>query len=106
MSKFEAGYAAELDLRLKAGDIKAWERQFKISLDVNGRHICNYYCDFRILHNDGTYELVETKGVETETYRLKRKLLEAVWLPENLDHSYTVIKQTAWRKSTRKSNIK
>ncbi len=95
-SKFEAGYAQELDLRLAAKDIKSWERQFKISMDINGHHICNYYCDFRILHNDDSYELVETKGIETEAYRLKRKLLEALWLPEHLDHTYTVVKQKSY----------
>lgn len=95
-SKFEASYAQELDLRLKAKEIAGWERQFKISIDINDRHICNYFCDFRILNNDGSYELVETKGFETEAYRLKRKLLEVVWLPLHPDHTYTVIKQKAW----------
>lgn len=95
-SKFEASQAQELDLRLKAKDIQSWERQFKISIDINGYHICNYFCDFRILHNDGSYELVETKGIETEAYRLKRKLLEAVWLPEHPDHIYTVVKQKSF----------
>lgn len=92
MSKLEARYAMELDLRKAAGDIADWERQYKIDLTVNGKHIANYYCDFRILHSDGSYELVETKGFETEIYRLKRKLLEAVWLPEHPDHVYTVVK--------------
>lgn len=92
MSKLEARYAQELDLRMKAGDIKAWDRQFKIELRVNGKLICNYYCDFRLHLNDESYELVETKGIETEVYRLKRKLLEAAWLPEHLDHTYTVVK--------------
>jgi len=97
-SKFEASFAQDLDLRKKAKDITDWERQFKISLDVNGYHLCNYFCDFRIHHNDGSFELVETKGIETEVYRLKRKLLEALWLPENLDHTYTVIKQKDYRR--------
>jgi hypothetical protein len=96
-SKFEAEMAFELDMRLKAKEIKDWERQFKISIDINGYHICNYYCDFRILHNDNSYELIETKGMETDVWKLKVKLLEAVWLPEHLDHTYTVIKQRGWR---------
>ena len=29
-SKFEAGQAALLDIRLRAGEIKGWERQFKV----------------------------------------------------------------------------
>lgn len=97
-SGLEADYAQELDLRLKTKDIKAWERQFKISIDIDGHHICNYFCDFRIEHNDGSFELVETKGFETQLYILKRRLLEAVWLPANPDHIYTVIKQQTFYK--------
>ncbi|MCA9329216.1 DUF1064 domain-containing protein [Candidatus Saccharibacteria bacterium] len=93
-SKFEAKCAYELDLRQRAGEIQSWERQFKISIDINGTHICNYYCDFRLLLNDNSYELLEAKGIETDVYRIKRKLLEAVWLPEHPDHIYTVVKQT------------
>lgn len=78
-SKRECGYAAELDLRLKAKDIKSWERQIKISLDVNGYHIANYFIDFVIHHNDGIKEYVEVKGFETETWKLKWKLFESLY---------------------------
>lgn len=91
-SKKEAGYAQELDLRIKAKDIKRWERQIKCSIDVNGFHICNYFVDFLIHHNNGDKELVEVKGFETDVWRMKRRLLEAVWLKENPDYSYTVVK--------------
>ena len=77
-SKKEAGYAAELDLRKKASDIKGWERQIKISLDVNGYHICNYYVDFLITHMDGQKEFVEVKGFETPEWQLKWRLFEAL----------------------------
>lgn len=92
MSKLEAAYAEILDKRRAANEIQEWEKQFKVSIDVNGMHITNYYCDFRILHNDNSYELVETKGWETDVYKLKRKMLEAIWLPQHLDHTYTVLK--------------
>lgn len=97
-SRLEAQYAAELDLRVRAKDIKSWERQYKVSLDVNGKHICNYFVDFRILHNDDSYELVEIKGMETNEWKLKRRLLEAIYLPEHPDTIYSVIKQqSTWR---------
>lgn len=78
-SKKESAYAAELDLRLKAKEIKSWDRQVKISLDVNGYHICNYYIDFVIKHNDNSTEYVEVKGYETDVWRLKWKLFEALY---------------------------
>lgn len=78
-SKKEAEYAKQLDWRLRAGNIKSWERQKKISIDVNGKHICNYYCDFLIIHPDGSREYVEIKSDITETplWRIKWKLFEA-----------------------------
>lgn len=83
----EAAFAAELDLRVKAKDIKGWDRQVKIPLDVNGRNIANYYCDFVLHHNDGSDEYVEIKGFQTEIFRLKRKLFEALYPT----HRYTLI---------------
>lgn len=77
-SKFESKVAQDLDLRLMAKDIKKIERQVKISLDVNGMHIANYYIDFIITHNDDTLEYIEVKGYETEVWRLKWKLCEAL----------------------------
>lgn len=88
-SKFEAAYAADLDLRVKAGDIKGWERQRKLSLDVNGYHIANYFIDFVVIHNDGSEELVEVKGFETEVWRLKWKLAEAIYSDK---YKMTVVK--------------
>lgn len=78
-SKFEAGYAIELDQRLKAKEIKGWEKQVKIALDVNNFHICNYYVDFKITHKDDTVEFVETKGYPTPEWKLKWKLFEALY---------------------------
>ena len=78
-SKFEASYARELDLRLKTKEIEKWERQKKISLDVNGYHICNYYIDFIVYHHDKTIEYVEVKGFETWLWRIKWKLFEALY---------------------------
>lgn len=96
-SKFEARVAAELDLMKQAGEITDWERQFPVRIEYNGRLICTYYCDFRLIYPDQTYELLEAKGMETEVYRLKRKLLEIIWLPEHLDHTYRVVKEQSYR---------
>lgn len=91
-SGFEAGYAAELDLRVKAKDIKSWERQVKIPLDVNGYHIANYYIDFIIHHLDGITEYVETKGYATDVWRMKWKIFEALY-GDKPDVVLTVVKQ-------------
>lgn len=82
MSKKEAGYAQELELRRKAGEIIEINPQFKLSLDVNGYHIANYYVDFMVILSDGSKELHEVKGFETDVWRMKWKLTEALYQNE------------------------
>lgn len=93
-SGFEAQVAQELDLRLKAKDIKAVERQVKISLTAHGKHICNYFIDFVLTHNDGSKEYLEVKGYATDTWKLKWKLLEAQLAEEDPMAVMTVYNQS------------
>ena len=100
-SKLEAGVAMQLDMRLKAGEIAAVERQFQvvcIPYTKDGRPMptlaVRHKIDFRITHHDGSYELIEAKGLELGDYKFRRKWLEAFWLPEHPDHTYTVIKDS------------
>lgn len=78
-SRFEAGYAQELELRKRAKDIKGFDTHVKIPLVVNGYTVCDYYIDFVISHNDGTREMVECKGFATEVWKLKWKLFLAIY---------------------------
>ena len=98
-SKFEAAYAHALDVSLKSGEIKSWERQVRLDLKVNGKHWTNYYIDFVIIHNDGSKEYVECKGFATPVWELKWKLFEIIFereFKEHPDDSMTVIKQSSW----------
>ena len=78
-SKFEASYAMTLEAQLQKGEIIAFTPHKRIELIVNGYHICNYYIDFWIQRNDGKIELLETKGFPTEIWKMKWKLLEAIY---------------------------
>lgn len=78
-SKFEAGYGQELELRKKAKDIKDFETHKKMFLTVDDVLIANYYIDFVIYHNDGTTEYVETKGYQTEVWKIKWKIFNALF---------------------------
>lgn len=91
-SKKEAEYAKQLDLRVKAKDIKSWERQVKIDLRVNGKHITNYYVDFVITHNDKSREYAEVKGFSTDLFRLKWVLFEALLSEIDPGATMTMIK--------------
>lgn len=77
-SKREAQEAFKLDQEIKEGKVIKWERQHKISLDVNGVHIANYFIDFKIYHSDGSIEYREVKGAETMLWRMKFKLAKAL----------------------------
>lgn len=99
-SKFEASVASELETRKLAKDIKDYETQYRIEATAyrsNGlpAFTVRHKVDFRIHHNDGSYELYEAKGVETNDYKWRRKFLEDIWLPDHPDHFYTVIKQNS-----------
>lgn len=97
-SKLEAEYAKNLDWRIKAKDISQWGRQIKIPLAVNDTHICNYFIDFMIIHNDGTIEYVEVKGMETPEWKLKWKLFNAIFAKEHPGVIITLIKRNQIRR--------
>ena len=102
-SKFEAGVAQELDLRLQSKEIVAVEPQYKIEIwcyreDGTKAFKVSHKVDFRVENKDGSFELVEAKGVETSDYKWRRKFLEEIWLPEHPDHTYTVVKQKNYYK--------
>lgn len=91
-SKFEAGYAQELDVRLKAGEITKWERQVVLHLAVNGFEVCTYRIDFVVYYPDGEVEYVELKGYAMPVWRLKWKLFEALY-SDKPGVRLTVVKQ-------------
>jgi ribosomal protein S27E len=98
-SKYEASVADSLYARKLTKDIKDYDSQYRVecwAYDESGKKaFCiKHKVDFRIHHNDGSFELLESKGVETSDYRWRRKCLEELWLPFHKDHIYTVIKQS------------
>ncbi len=79
-STLESRRCTELHLLQKGGLIRDLEAhpQPRYSLDVNGVHVCLYLADFRY-HDNQTGEVVveDTKGRQTEVYRLKARLMLA-----------------------------
>jgi hypothetical protein len=78
-SKLEASYAMQLDWLIKAKEIEKVKRQFKIDLTIAGVHICNYFIDFKVFYVDGHIEYHEVKGFETDVWRIKWKLSQAIY---------------------------
>ena len=77
-SKKEAGYAQNLDILLKAKEIKDWSRQVPIKVEINGKWIFTYKVDFMITYNDDSLEYIEIKGMETPYWKLKFKIVDAI----------------------------
>lgn len=81
MSKKEADYAAQLDWQRKAKNpnerVTHVEVQVPFQITLNGKKICKYLADFRVQFADGHEEVIDVKGVRTDVYRLKKKLVEA-----------------------------
>lgn len=75
----EAQYAFELDIRVRAGELREWKRQVPIDLYVNGMKICTYTIDFLEIDKNGGEVWTEVKGFETADWRLKWKLFEALY---------------------------
>lgn len=79
----EAKRYGELLLLYKAGEIGEPALQPEFKIVVNGVEICKYRADFSYRVLDPPYHLrivvEDVKGVRTPVYRLKKKLVEALY---------------------------
>lgn len=81
-SKKEAEYYCKLKLLKQAGEIKDFGLQQRYELlptfRKNGTtyRSITYVADFVIVNLDGTTEVVDIKGVETQVFKIKQKLFE------------------------------
>jgi hypothetical protein len=75
----EANHYVDLKLRLDAGDITDLELQPVFPLVVNGVIVAQYRADFSYVDADGVRHVEDVKGVRTSTYRLKAKMVRAIY---------------------------
>ena len=102
-SKFEASVADELLMLKSAGTILDYDSQFKVELNIYDKQGAvaftkTWKVDFRVHNNDGSFTLLEAKGLEGDDYKWKRDILTNVWLPEHLDYDFEVRKQRSTKK--------
>lgn len=89
-SMFECSYANELYARKRNKEIESYDTQIPMPLMVNDYKVGDYVADFVIYHLDGSNEVVETKGFATPLFRLKWKLVEAIY---SEDYKLTLLMQ-------------
>lgn len=79
-SKAEARRYAQLRVMEDNGVIRDLVLQPEYDIEVNGTRVATYKADFAYWDNERNERVVEdVKGVRTATYRLKKKLVEALY---------------------------
>ena len=88
MSKAEAAYYwCHIKPKLEGGHISHLEFQPRIRCEIVGKKICDYIADFRYIDTQetspqgahGCSVVVEVKGYQTDVYKLKMKLVKALY---------------------------
>ena len=64
--------------RQKLSILRRLELQPRFAIEIKGRKICTYVADFQY-RLDGDLVVEDVKGVRTPVYRLKKKMVEAVY---------------------------
>lgn len=79
-SKAEANFYATLKLREKAGEVSGVELQRPFALiGPDGEVITTYRSDFAFWdHIEDRFRVVDVKGVETDVFKLKRKMMRSM----------------------------
>ncbi len=77
-SKAEARRFRELKILQRAGEISHLEVQPEFKCTINGKLVCTYRADFRYRTKSGSVT-EDVKGMRTPVYRLKKKLVEALF---------------------------
>lgn len=82
-SKLEKNYRAKLELMKKATKLENRvvdiQEQVPFEFVINGLKVCTYLLDFKVTFGDGRIEHIDTKGVITDIYRIKKKLMLACY---------------------------
>ena len=71
----EGRYYGELKLRQRAGEVLCFLRQVPIHLPGQTRLVI----DFLEFHTDGSVHFVDTKGVQTAIFKLKKRQVEGLY---------------------------
>lgn len=77
-SKKEGNRYIDLKLLQDCGEISELVLQKPYKLIINDFLICTYKADFVYKEKDGTTVVEDAKGMKTQVYKLKKKLMKAI----------------------------
>lgn len=81
-SKKECQYFIYLEALEAQGKISELKRQVRFTLQPSFKHqgktirAITYVADFTYVDSDGKYHIIDTKGVKTDVYLLKKKIMQ------------------------------
>jgi hypothetical protein len=78
-SRLEANRYGQLKLLERAGEISGLTLQPEYPITVNGVNCGTYKADFRYVEKANGTVIEDTKGFATPVYKLKKKLVEAIY---------------------------
>lgn len=79
-STLEWKYFKHLQLLQKAGEVVFFLKQVPFHLPGG----IKYVVDYQVFYNDGRVSFVDVKGMETETFKIKHKIVEDIY-PVKID---------------------
>lgn len=77
-SKREAAHYIGLKMLERAGEIQNLQLQPRFKCEIGGQLVCTYVGDFAYFTAKGRV-IEDVKGMKTPIYRLKKKLVEALY---------------------------
>lgn len=78
-SRKEARIDARMMLLKHDPTVSTVERKVRYPLTINGEKIGVYECDWTVYRHDGSREVYDAKGFKTPIYRIKKKLVKALY---------------------------
>lgn len=80
-SKAEGRYYLQLKQRVAQGEVLVFLRQVPFHLPGGVR----YVCDFQEFHADGSVHFIDVKGMQTPTFKAKKKMVESLYSPIEIE---------------------
>lgn len=74
-SRSEAQYYTRLKAQQASGEVVGFLRQVPFYLPGGVK----YVCDFMVFRADGEVQVIDVKGMETESFRAKKRMVEALY---------------------------
>lgn len=74
-SKLEFSFKQYLDLLIKSGEVIFYLTQIPVRMPGGTKLVV----DFQVFYEDGSVRFIDTKGIETDSFKIKKREVEAIY---------------------------